>query len=75
MNIKMWWSLKGEEKVKEIIGKISRTILYLLLGLGLTLLIGGLIIHQGWLTIPWVGVTVLFIFIVYAAATWTGKAE
>ena len=69
--IGFWWILKGEDKVKKIIGEISKTILYLLLGLAVTVLVIGLILHLKWMAIFWLGGIALVIFMIHAAVTWT----
>ena len=69
--IGLWWTLKGEKKVKKIIGRTSRIILYWIVGLGCIAFIVGLINHFEWTAIFWFGGAFLLVFLIYSAITWT----
>ena len=68
--IVMWWMVKGEEKIKRIIGKICREILYVILGLIVLSLIVISGIHFGWLALCLWGGLALVAFIIHAGIIW-----
>ena len=67
----MWWAMGGDEKVKKVVGNISKYIILSAIGfLVLTLVVGGIQLWGIWKLLMGIGGVVAFVFLVYTALEW-----
>ena len=70
---KMWWWLKGRDKVKKAIGRTCRYFLSVSIGFIILCIIIYYIVECGWRAVWGLCGVALFFFIVFAAIEWGDK--
>jgi len=69
----MWWTLKGEEKTKKIIGRTCRSLCLCVFIFFIWSIIIGSIVEYGSAAVGWWAVGILVVTILLAAIFWGDK--